>query len=56
MGWGRFRFDLTAETTTMDTYGAVQKSKMYLPKSISSDDETEERTQKTIKVNIVVIE
>jgi hypothetical protein len=29
---------------------------MNLPKIISSDDETEERTQKTIKLKIVVVE
>jgi hypothetical protein len=34
----------------------TNKIEIYIPKIISSDDETEERTEETIKVKIVVVE
>ena len=34
----------------------TNKIEMYIPKIISSDDETEERTEKPKKIKIVVVE
>ena len=34
----------------------TNKIEIYIPKIISSDDETEERTERTMKIKIVVVE
>ena len=34
----------------------TNKIEIYIPKIISSDDETEERTERTMQIKIVVVE